>query len=67
MKSAKVSVTKKPVGRPATGVGTQIGMRWQAPIVAEIDEWRRAQPELPSRTEAIRCLVKLGLAKGRAR
>ena len=31
-----------------------------------MDEWRRAQPELPSRTEAIRRLVELGLkAKGR--
>ncbi|WP_428672020.1 hypothetical protein [Reyranella sp.] len=64
MKSAKVSVTKKPIGRPPTGVGTQIGMRWQASDLAAIDEWRRLQPELPSRTEAIRRLVELGLAKG---
>ena len=65
MKSARVSVTKKPIGRPRTGVGAQIGMRWQAPILAEIDEWRRAQPELPSRTDAIRRLVEMGLkAKG---
>ena len=34
--------------------------------VASIDEWRRRQPDLPSRSEAIRRLVELGLkAKGR--
>jgi hypothetical protein len=65
MKSADFSVTKKPVGRPRTGVGAQIGMRWQAPVLAAIDDWRRAQSDLPSRTEAIRRLVELGLkAKG---
>lgn len=30
--------------------------------VTAIDEWRRAQPDLPSRSEAIRKLVELGLA-----
>jgi hypothetical protein len=29
--------------------------------VAAIDEWRRKQPDLPSRSEAIRRLVELGL------
>jgi hypothetical protein len=29
--------------------------------VAAIDEWRRRQPDLPSRSEAIRRLVELGL------
>jgi len=29
--------------------------------VAAIDEWQRRQPELPSRSEAIRRLVELGL------
>lgn len=61
MKRANISVTKKPVGRPATGVGTQIGMRWQESVLAEIDDWRRQQPDLPSRAEAIRRLVELGL------
>jgi hypothetical protein len=64
MKIGKVSVTKKPIGRPRTGVGAQIGMRWHGPVLAEIDAWRRGQPDLPSRTEAIRRLVELGLAKG---
>jgi len=29
--------------------------------VEAIDEWRRKQPDLPSRSEAIRRLVELGL------
>ena len=29
--------------------------------VAAIDEWRRKNPDLPSRSEAIRRLVELGL------
>jgi hypothetical protein len=29
--------------------------------VAMIDEWRRKHPDLPSRSEAIRQLVQLGL------
>ena len=34
--------------------------------VAAIDEWRRRQPDLPNRSEAIRRLCELGLkAKGK--
>jgi len=29
--------------------------------LAYIDEWRRSQPDLPSRSEAIRRLVEIGL------
>jgi metal-responsive CopG/Arc/MetJ family transcriptional regulator len=29
--------------------------------VREIDEWRRRQPDLPSRSEAIRRLIETGL------
>jgi metal-responsive CopG/Arc/MetJ family transcriptional regulator len=29
--------------------------------VREIDEWRRQQPDLPSRSEAIRRLIEAGL------
>jgi hypothetical protein len=50
-------------GRPrTTGIGTQIGMRWHDPDLRAIDEWRRSQTDLPSRPEAIRRLVELGLA-----
>lgn len=67
MNGARISATRKPVGRPKTGLGVQIGMRWHASILSGIDEWRRVQPEISSPTEAIRRLVELGLAKGRAR
>jgi hypothetical protein len=68
MKKAKVSVSKKTIGRPRTGVGTLIGIRWHEPSLTAIDDWRRLQPDLPARGEAIRRLVELGLkAKEKAR
>lgn len=36
-------------------------MRVDAEWLRKIDDWRRQQPELPSRAEAIRRLVDLGL------
>jgi hypothetical protein len=55
--------TKKKTGRPkTTGTGVQIGMRWQEAELAQIDKWRREQPDLPSRTQAIRRLVEQALA-----
>jgi hypothetical protein len=36
--------------------------RFDAPDVGEIDNWRRAQAEIPSRADALRTLVRLGLA-----
>ena len=34
---------------------------------AEVDEWRRRQPDLPSRTEAIRRLIDAALEQASAR
>ncbi|GEP60443.1 hypothetical protein [Reyranella soli] len=64
MKKAKVSVIKKKIGRPATGIGTLLGIRWHEPALKAIDDWRREQPDLPARGEAIRRLVEQALAKG---
>ena len=61
MKSAIENGTKKSKGRPATGIGLQIGARWSLDTVKEIDDWRRKQDDLPGRPEAIRRLVELGL------
>jgi hypothetical protein len=36
-------------------------MRVNDEFIRTIDEWRRKQPDLPSRTEAIRRLVEFGL------
>lgn len=61
MTPTKVSVVKKKIGRPRTGIGTLIGLRWHEPALEAIDEWRRQRPDLPSRAAAIRRLVELGL------
>jgi hypothetical protein len=61
MKSARKNGTKKRRGRPATGQGLQIGTRWPDETVAMIDAWATAQDDEPSRSEAIRRLVGLGL------
>ncbi len=39
----------------------QLQMRVSEEFLRQIDEWRRQQPDLPSRSEAIRRLVQLGL------
>jgi hypothetical protein len=65
MTRATIYDNKKGRGRPATGIGTLIGLRWHEPDLAAIDEWRRKQVDMPARAVAIRRLVKLGLgAKG---
>jgi hypothetical protein len=44
----------------------RIPVMMAATEVAAIDDWRRKQDDLPSRSEAIRRLVELGLrAKGK--
>jgi hypothetical protein len=55
-------------GRPATGRGKTIGVRCHDDLLAGIDEWRRAEPDLPTQAEAIRRLVvqALGSRIGRA-
>jgi hypothetical protein len=61
MKAARVSDNKKKIGRPATGVGTLVGQRWRDDQLEQIDRWRRAQSDMPGRSEAIRRLVEIGL------
>jgi hypothetical protein len=59
--------TKKRRGRPkTTGSGEQIGTRWQESMLRSIDAWREAQEDEPSRAEAIRRLVELGLERAPA-
>jgi hypothetical protein len=41
--------------------GDLIGVRCQAELVAAIDEWRRKQPDLPNRPEAMRRLIEQAL------
>jgi hypothetical protein len=44
--------------------GTFVGTRIQPDLLAEIDAWRREQPDLPSRPEALRRLAVKGLRGG---
>lgn len=37
-------------------------MRVSEQFLHDLDEWRRQQPDLPSRAEAVRRLVALGMA-----
>jgi hypothetical protein len=44
----------------------QIGVRVDPALLKLIDEWRRKQDDVPTRPEAIRRLVQIGLkAKGK--
>jgi hypothetical protein len=55
--------TRKSRGRPkTTGAGMQIGMRWQQSTLDAVDTWAAKQDDKPTRPEAIRRLVELGLA-----
>jgi hypothetical protein len=54
--------TQKKRGPPPTGKGTPIGLRLQPGTLARVDRWAASQKDDPSRPEAIRRLVELGLA-----
>jgi hypothetical protein len=44
----------------------QINLRVPIEFFKAIDEWRRREPDIPGRSEAIRRLVKLGLKAAKA-
>jgi len=57
---------KRPgAGRPATGADPVTAIRLSPDIRARVDVWAAAQADAPSRSEAIRRLVELGLKKGK--
>jgi hypothetical protein len=58
---------KLPIKNRASETGTPIQVRTQPDQLAAIDDWRRKQPDLPSRAEAIRRLVEQALAAGKKR
>lgn len=47
--------------RRAATTGTLAGTRFQATLLEAIDCWRKDQADLPTRPEAVRRLVKLGM------
>jgi hypothetical protein len=59
---------KKRRGRPATGQDPVTAVRLSLALKSQIEDWAKQQPDNPSRSEAIRRLVKLALvAKGKQR
>jgi hypothetical protein len=55
-------IPQKKRGPPATGKGEPVVVRMHPPMLAVLDEWiaKQKQP-FPSRPEAVRRLVELGL------
>lgn len=52
-------------GKPrprAPATGTLVGTRFQAGLLDAVDSWRKDQTDLPTRPEAVRRLVELGMA-----
>jgi hypothetical protein len=45
----------------AKEVGTLVGTRFQSELLDAVDAWRKEQSDLPSRPEAVRRLVALGM------
>lgn len=59
--SKSIKVNQKKRGRPATGRDPVSAVRFPAEVTAQIDTWAANQESHPSRSEAIRRLVELGL------
>lgn len=57
-----VDTLKQPERKPrAKTTGTLVGTRFQLDLLEAIDLWRKAQADLPTRPEAVRRLVELGM------
>jgi metal-responsive CopG/Arc/MetJ family transcriptional regulator len=65
--SRQEKMLAKKRGRPATGRGMTIGVRCHDDLLDKIDEFRRGEPDLPTRAEAIRRLTSIGLASRKPR
>jgi hypothetical protein len=63
---SSVSGAKKPTkGRPTVD-SEAVNVRLERPSIVALDDWRREQPDLPSRPEAIRRLIEAGLKATKA-
>ena len=54
-------LSRKKRGPAPTGKGTLIGVRLQPDALSALDKWAAGQEGAPTRPEAIRRLIKLGL------
>jgi hypothetical protein len=55
------SVIRKKRGRPAIGQTPVVSFRLDQDWQEAIDEWRISEPEKPTRSQAIRLLIAMGL------
>ena len=66
--SIPVTQKKRGRGRPATGQDPTLTVRLPMDLRSAIETWAKQQKDRPSRSEAIRRLIELGLvAKGKNR
>jgi hypothetical protein len=61
----KVGGKRPGAGRPATGHAPSRTFRLSDEFMATLDTWSARQDDKPSRSEAIRRLVELGLKRGK--
>jgi hypothetical protein len=51
-------------GQPAVDTEA-VNVRMERPAISAVDDWRRAQSDMPTRPEAIRSLIEAGLKANR--
>jgi len=55
---SKSEIATKPRGRRPGQSGTFVGVRLQPGALEPLDNWRKAEPDQPSRPEAIRRILR---------
>jgi len=65
MPKQEKSVHKKRGRPPGRSYGETIPMRLSSAMKDEVDAWAHKQPDTPSRSEALRRLVEIGLKRKR--
>ena len=64
--AASTRATTKPQKKRPSETGTPVQVRLQPDLLAQLDSWRRDQPDLPSRPDALRRIFREWLvAQGR--
>jgi hypothetical protein len=58
---------KRKRGRPATGHDPHFAFRIPVETIKQIDAWAAQQPDKPSRAEAVRRLIDLGMKAAASR
>lgn len=61
--SKSITVHQKSRGRPATGRDPAVTIRLPEAVLASVEHWAMSQQDQPPRSQAIRRLVEIGLAK----